>query len=328
MEFRFTTDQQDIIEAAKAFFDGEHSIEYMRSLLEGKSVESLWQACAELGLFSIMVSDKHDGMGQDLATMAGIAEAAGYVGFCENFVETAGVIVPMLESMEEYEILSKVITGEVKIGILSPQLLGNTDADKCDYFIKTTNDNHELVKKHNVTIDSMNSVDPLQNLFKVKTLGDTPQSCPECELRGAVLNAAQLCGLAQRMIDLSVEYAKERQQFGKAIGSFQAIKHQLATVYTQVEFTRPMIHLAALQGGHAVHQAQIAAIDTAMMAGEIAIQIHGAMGYTFEAALHLFMKKAWWLCGEWGDRNYHMKQLEQNVFADDTILGPSTSFRI
>jgi len=128
------------------------------------------------------------------------------------------------------------------------------------------------------------------------------------------------------MVDMSVDYAKDRQQFGKPIGSFQAIKHHLATVHTQIEFTRPMVQLAAIQGGRAVHTAKIAAIDTAMLAAETAIQVHGGMGYTFEVDLHLFMKRAWALCGEWGDRNYHMKKLEDMILDRDAELGPGTSF--
>ena len=145
-------------------------------------------------------------------------------------------------------------------------------------------------------------------------------------INGAVLTAAQLIGLSQRMVDMSVDYAKDRHQFGKPIGSFQAIKHHLATVYTQIEFTRPMVHLAAIKGGRAVHAAKVAAIDTAMLAAETAIQVHGGMGYTYEVDLHLFMKRAWALCGEWGDRNYHMKKLEQLVLDGKEPLGPGTTF--
>ena len=87
-----------------------------------------------------------------------------------------------------------------------------------------------------------------------------------------------------------------------------------------------MVHLAAIQGGRAVHTAKVAAIDTAMLAAETAIQVHGGMGYTFEVDLHLFMKRAWALCGEWGDRNYHMKKLEEMVLEGDEPLGAGTTF--
>ena len=128
------------------------------------------------------------------------------------------------------------------------------------------------------------------------------------------------------MLDMSVDYARDRHQFGKPIGSFQAVKHQLANVHTQIEFTRPIIHLAAIKGGAAVHNAKVAAIDTAMLAAETAIQVHGGMGYTYEVDLHLFMKRAWALCGEWGDRNYHLKKLEDYVLNGEAQLAPGQTF--
>ena len=170
----------------------------------------------------------------------------------------------------------------------------------------------------------MSSIDPLRNLVKGK--GGNDKNIDSVNFYGAVLTAAQLIGLSKRMLDMSVDYAKDRHQFGKPIGSFQAVKHQLANVHTQIEFTRPIIHLAAIKGGMAVHNAKVAAIDTAMLAAETAIQVHGGMGYTFEVDLHLFMKRAWALCGEWGDRNYHMKKLEDYILEGDAELGPGHTF--
>jgi alkylation response protein AidB-like acyl-CoA dehydrogenase len=63
-----------------------------------------------------------------------------------------------------------------------------------------------------------------------------------------------------------------------------------------------------------------------MLAAETAIQVHGGMGYTFEVSLHMFMKRAWALCGEWGDRNHHINILETMILADDAELGPGTTF--
>ena len=63
-----------------------------------------------------------------------------------------------------------------------------------------------------------------------------------------------------------------------------------------------------------------------MLAAETAIQVHGGMGYTFEVDLHLFMKRAWALCGEWGDRNHHMKHLENTLLNGDASIGAGTTF--
>lgn len=297
MDFRFTEEQQDLIDAAKAFFDGECTVERMRAMAAGEEVAELWPQLGELGLLGLMVPESSDGLEQPLVVMAGIAEAAGYAGLPEAYVEVAGITVPHANAEELSGFIRRATRSDLR-----PYIDASLDADG----------------------QAVTSIDPLRNL--VKPGGDNDENIASVNLHGAVLSAAQLIGLSQRMVDMSVEYAKDRQQFGKAIGTFQAIKHQLANVYTQIEFTRPIIHLAAIKGGAAVHNAKVAAIDTAMLAAETAIQVHGGMGYTFEVDLHLFMKRAWALCGEWGDRNYHMKKLEEYILDGDAELGPGQTF--
>ncbi|NNE56569.1 MAG: hypothetical protein HKN36_00525 [Hellea sp.] len=297
MDFRFTENQQDLIDAAKAFFIGENTAERMRKIAAGETVDNLWPQFAELGLLGLMAPESAGGLEQPLVVMAGVAEAAGYAGLPEPCLEIAGVSVPHANEEE--------LSGQITRAMRS-ELRPHIDSSLAD--------SGEVVM----------SIDPLRKLVKADSGND--QNIDSINHHGAVLSAAQLVGLSQRMVDMSVEYAKDRHQFGKPIGSFQAIKHHLATVYTQIEFTRPMVHLAAIKGGRAVHTAKVAAIDTAMMAAETAIQVHGGMGYTFEVDLHLFMKRAWSLCGEWGDRNYHMKKLEELVLEGDEPLGPGTTF--
>lgn len=323
MDFRYTEEQQELISAAAGFFDGEHTAERMRSILNGDDVPPLWPQFAELGLLGVLADEAGGGLGQDLSVMAAMAEAAGYAGLAEPFVETAGLAVPLLERLGESEILSAVIAGTQMVGIISPSLIGVHDADKYDYFILVNEAGPKLVGKDKVELHPLKSIDPLRRLFKVTPSG---KSDPQIDEQGAVLNAAQLCGLSRRLVDLSVEYAKVREQFGQPIGAFQAIKHHLATVHTQNEFTRPMVYLAAAQGGRAVCQAKISAIDTAMLAAETAIQVHGGMGYTYEVNLHMFMKRIWALSGEWGDRSYHMNKLDALIMDDTAALGPGTTF--
>ncbi|NNC36075.1 MAG: acyl-CoA/acyl-ACP dehydrogenase [Hyphomonadaceae bacterium] len=323
MDFRYTQDQQDLIDAAKAVFDGENTLERMRLIVANEKVDDLWPQFSELGLLGIMAPESVGGLEQDLSVMAGIAEAAGYVALPESLVELAGISVPLLNAMGETGKIKQVLAGDLAVGVLSPLLSNNNQAVHCDLFIRTTRDGGEPVSVPKVKFETRQSIDPLRGLSSATQPGEHNSFV---EHHGAVLTAAQLVGLSKRMVDMSVEYAKERHQFGKPIGSFQAIKHHLATVHAQIEFTRPMVQLAALQSGRAVHTAKIAAVDTAMLAAETAIQVHGGMGYTYEVDLHLFMKRAWALCGEWGDRNYHMKQLEDLILDGEAELGPGTSF--
>lgn len=298
MDFRFTDDQQDLIDAAKAVFDGENTVERLRAMASGQEVADLWLQFAELGLLGVMANESVGGLDQPLVVMAAIAEAAGYAGLPEPLVEVAGFSIPHLDKTDKLA----VISGKLKFGVKS-RLRPYVSAD---FFEGPT----------------VNSIDPLRKLVKAED-GETSDLVA---YQGFVLTAAQLIGLSKRMLDMSVEYAEDRHQFGQAIGSFQAVKHQLANVHTQIEFTRPIIQLAAIKGGAAVHNAKVSAIDTAMLAAETAIQVHGGMGYTYEVDLHLFMKRAWALCGEWGDRNYHMKKLEDRILNGDAELGPGHTF--
>lgn len=324
MDFRFTQDQQDLIDAAKAVFDGENTVERMRAMAAGKPTDSLWPQLAELGLLGIMAAEDSGGLAQSLAVMAAIAEAAGYAGLPEPYCETAGIAVPLLQTAGAPE-LADLLSGAKRFCIASLGTPYAQNVDRCDGFIRTRKDGIDVLNRQGVVVHKPKSIDPLRDLFKIINKGNVIARNALADFHGAVLTAAQLVGLSQRMLDMSVDYTKAREQFGKPIGSFQAIKHHLASLHTQIEFTRPVVHLAAIKGGHAVHTAKVAAIDTAMLAAETAIQIHGGMGYTFEVDLHFFMKRAWALCGEWGDRNYHMKCLEALVLDGDAPLGPGTT---
>jgi len=140
-------------------------------------------------------------------------------------------------------------------------------------------------------------------------------------------------GLAQRILDLSVDYVAQRKQFGKPIGSFQAVKHHLADVASKIEFAKPVLYRAAhaLARGERnvdvyVSQARLACCDASWLAARHGIQVHGAMGYTWEVDLQMFMKRAWSLDPSWGDRATHKSRVAAYVFSDEARLGPGATF--
>ncbi len=132
--------------------------------------------------------------------------------------------------------------------------------------------------------------------------------------------AAQLCGLADTMIGMTVDYAGERRQFGVPIGSFQAVKHHLADARTALEFARPLVYRAAASmamhdpdaGLHA-GMAKAAASDAASVAARAALQCHGAIGYTTEHDLHFFMKRTWALAATWGGARWHRARIADTL---------------
>ncbi len=121
------------------------------------------------------------------------------------------------------------------------------------------------------------------------------------------------------MLERTVEYAKEREQFGKPIGSFQAVKHHLATVALRLEYARPVVDRGAytlVHGGDTRRDSSMAmafAAEAAHLAGRTVLQVHGAIGYTVEYDLHLWMKRVWALESAWGDAAFHREQVARRV---------------
>jgi alkylation response protein AidB-like acyl-CoA dehydrogenase len=136
------------------------------------------------------------------------------------------------------------------------------------------------------------------------------------------------------MLDLSVQYTSERQQFGKPIGSFQAVKHLMSNVAVRLEYARAPVYRAAyaLAEGLAsasdnTSHAKLAACEAANLAAKNCVQVHGAMGYTWEVDLHIFMKKAWALANTWGDAGFHKQRIAQTLFSKGAARGAGNTFQ-
>ena len=138
--------------------------------------------------------------------------------------------------------------------------------------------------------------------------------------RAALGTAAQLVGLSRRMLDMAVQYAKDREQFGKPIGAQQAIKHRLANALIEQEFARPTVYRAgwsmatcAQDADIDVSVAKIYAGQAARFVAKEALQVHGAIGYTIECDLHMWMKRAWALAAAHGDAAYHRERVGRRI---------------
>jgi alkylation response protein AidB-like acyl-CoA dehydrogenase len=134
------------------------------------------------------------------------------------------------------------------------------------------------------------------------------------EATATVAAAAQLVGLGQRMLDMTVGYVKERKQFGVPVGSFQAVKHHLANAHKELAFARPPVWRAAstLEPLH-VSMAKAMASDAASFAGRQALQCHGAIGYTVEYDLHRYLKQTWVLARSFGDAAWHRDRIAKEL---------------
>ncbi|MEW4467439.1 acyl-CoA dehydrogenase [Parasphingorhabdus sp. JC815] len=311
MDFRLSEDQLILTEGVRDFLSGTHGPDVLRRLDEQDNRDdSIWQGLTEMGLPGLLVPEDQGGLGLSLLDAALIAKECGRAALAEPLVDTAFVGVPWLIRRGERDMLGDIAAG-----------------------------NHKVALAHTINgwvADGNAGGEPLQSVDSMRNLSSLPADASDDETLlnfGALMSAAQLLGLAEAMLDQTVEYAKIRNQFGQPIGAFQAVKHHLATARVKTEFAAPVVWRAAQamddessNAAIAISHAKIAAGDTAWAVSETAIQIHGAMGYTYEVDLHFWMKRSWALAGAWGDRAFHLRRIDDAVIGGGMPIGPQHTF--
>jgi len=309
MDFRFSDDQLTLTESVRDYLSGTHGPEVLRRLDEqGNRDPAIWQGLVEMGLTGLLVPEEHGGLGLGLVEAALIAAECGRACLAEPLVDTAFVAVPWLVHQGDTDGLQAIAQGTRTVPL--PHVLNPWVADGEG--------------------QPLQSVDPLRNLAMFSASGPADEHLLNL---GALMSAAQLLGLADAMLHQATEYAKIRTQFGQPVGAFQGLKHQLASCAVAIEFAKPVVWRAAqaLQDGVAsaaahVSHAKLAAGDAAIQTAETAIQVHGAMGYTYEVDLHFWMKRSWALCGAWGDRAFHVRRIDEAVLGGSLPIGPEHTF--
>jgi alkylation response protein AidB-like acyl-CoA dehydrogenase len=308
MDMLLTEDQLALAETVRDYLAGTHGPEVLRRLdAEGNRDPAIWQGLVDMGLTGLLVPEAQGGLGMGLVDAALIAAECGRACLAEPLVDTAFVGVPWLLAQGKLDQLPDVAAGRVTLPLAHAINPWVADGEGV----------------------ALKSVDPMRNL----SASANDNADPHLLNLGALMSAAQLVGLADAMLHLAVEYAKIRTQFGQPIGAFQAIKHQLATCAVAIEFAKPVVWQAAQalqdrRASAAVHvsHAKVAATDAAMLTAETAIQVHGAMGYTYEVDLHFWMKRSWALSGAWGTRAFHLKRVDAAVLGGTLAIGPEHTF--
>lgn len=343
MDFTFSEDQLLFQESVRDFLVNEITTGKIRELWDTESGRSdaLWNQLAELGLTGMTVPTEHGGLGMTALDFVLLAQECGYVALPEPLVHVALVAVPLLESIGgelAAQWLPRLASGEARVVVGLEQNGLVEDAHVADLLLLQKGDAIHALTPDQVQLRYNESVDPSRKLFAVEfevsnPVGTDAAAIVACLNRGALGHAAQALGLAQRMIDLSVQYTSERQQFGKAIGTFQAVKHHMANIAVRLEYARAPVARAAyaLTEGLStanvnVSHAKLVACEAASLAAKNCIQVHGAMGYTWEVDLHIFMKKAWALANSNGDAGFHKQRVAQFILADNAPLGAGSTF--
>jgi alkylation response protein AidB-like acyl-CoA dehydrogenase len=306
------------------------------------TVPAAWSALAEMGVLGICVAEEHGGLGMTDEDLVPLLVEAGRAGLPEPLSSTAGVAAGVLGRFAPRgtaaEWLPRVAAGEVRVGVgFGPDADAGgaplvAQASACDAFCLFDRGEAHLVPAGSVELQGVESVDGARHLARV-TWDPSPatllvggdggfRATNDAFDRAALGAAALLVGLSRRMLDMTVAYASERKQFGVPIGSFQAVKHQLADASLAVEFAEPLVMRAAhsLAGDDpetSVHvsMAKGKASTAAVGAARTALQVHGAIGYTVEFDLHLYMKRSWALAARYGDAAFHRRRVRNGVLA-------------
>lgn len=349
MDFTFTEDQLLFQESVRDFLVNEVTPERIRELWEtetGRSDE-LWGQLAELGLTGMTVPEEFGGLGMTELDFVLLAQECGYVALPEPLVNTVLVAVPTLINSDNQDVknywLPKIAEGSARVAVGLDANLLVEDAHVADLLILEKAGALYAVEKANAQIEYNQSVDLSRKLYQVSfnesqaavlAEGDAAKALISGALnRGALGCAAQALGLTQRMIDISVQYTADRQQFGVAIGTFQAVKHRMANVAVPLEYSKAAVARAAYAITHNletvdenVSHAKSMACEASLVGAKNSIQVHGAMGYTWEVDLHIFMKKAWALDKTWGDNAFHKARVADVIFAKDAAIGAGNTF--
>jgi alkylation response protein AidB-like acyl-CoA dehydrogenase len=350
MDFTFDEQQIAFRDAVRKFLMVEASPELLGEIWETKSGRSaeLRSKIADQGLTALSVPEEFGGIGLGDLDWVLMLQELGYYAIPDSLSDTAYLAVYLLNHLPadvalKREWLPKIAAGNVRIAVGHPVNPFVGDAELSDLLLLWHKDEVHALRPEQVKLSFNASIDNSRRLYKVDWKpSDATRICPVgigatlwtgLHHRAALSVAAQQLGLAQRMLDLGIDHSAQRKQFGKPIGSFQAVKHQLADVAVKVEFAKPVVFRAAnsLSQDHprqAVHvsQARLAAGEAALLAARKSLQVHGAMGYTWEADLQMFMKRAWALDSAWGDRAFHKTRIEKFILADNAPLGPSETF--
>ena len=349
MDFTFSDDQLTFREAISRFLMTEAAPEMLREIWEtdvGRSPD-LRNKIAEQGLTALSVPEAAGGLGMDDVAWSLMTQELGYYAIPDSLADTAYVACALIAGLpasvfKRGEWLAGIADGSLRVSVGHPVNPWVADAGHADLLLLAHDDEVHAVPRSQVDVHHLTSLDASRRLAQVCWQPSAATLVAEGQLgrtlwahtlsRGALSVAGQLLGLAQRMLDLSVDYTAQRKQFGKPIGSFQAVKHHLADVATQLEFAKPVLYRAAYalaQGQSTAHvwvsQARLACCEAAWLAARHGIQVHGAMGYTWEVDLQMFMKRAWALDNAWGDRALHKARVAAHVLSG-APLGPGHTF--
>jgi alkylation response protein AidB-like acyl-CoA dehydrogenase len=366
MQFGLSESQQMLKDNARKFFAGECPIDAVRRLMETDTAydAALWAKMTEQGYTGIIFPEEYGGVGLGKVELILLMEEAGRALLPGPFFSTvalAGAVIDTVATPEQKKkYLAPICSGEARstvafleasaswdptdarIAVAKGRLTGEKlfvpDAAVANYIIVVARGGVFAVdaRAPGISIKPMEGMDLTRKLYSVRfnntpaeRLGNAAGLARGLDVATAAL-VAEMVGGMQRTLDKTVEYAKMRKQFGKPIGSFQAVQHQCADMYLETESARSAAYYAAWaleenapDAAVAVSIAKMYASDACRAVGNRGIQIHGGMGFTWESDLHLYYRRAKVSETAFGDATFHRERIARLVIDAGAVSAKS-----
>ena len=307
MRFELDEQQRDFAASIDAALGGADLPGAVRAWSAGDVApgRKVWEQLANLGVTALAVPERFDGIEAHPVDLVVALERLGRWCVPGPVAESIAV-APVL--LAEDERSAELASGELIATVaLPPHMPRAVDTDAAGLVLLATDDGVTEA----VPDDRHESVDPSRRLYDVTATGEAWQADVKRAYEfGALATAAQLVGAAEALRDAAVDYAKQRSQFGRVIGSYQAIKHKLADVHIAIELARPLVYGAALTlEARDVSAAKAAASEAGLLAARAALQTHGAIGFTQEHDLSLWLLRVQALRSAWGTPEEHRRRV-------------------
>jgi alkylation response protein AidB-like acyl-CoA dehydrogenase len=320
MHFDLTEDQKEIKRVAHELLAERSPMARVREAAEaGEYRPELWQEIVELGWPGIAVAEEHGGQGLGAVELAVLAEELGYACAATPFLPTAvaaSVIQACGSDDQRSRWLPGLGSGELTAGVGSAELAA--DAAGAAVVVLLDGDEARLVETPEA--ETITAIDSTRRYASVGGEGEPLGPGAAERVRAAL--AAEVVGLCQRALDMTLAYVKDRKQFGVPVGSFQAVSHRCAQMLLHTESARSTAYFAAWAADadperlpEAAALAAAAAADAGREVTASAIQAHGGIGFTWEADVHWLYKRAQLDTALLGGARRHRQALARMVAA-------------
>ncbi|MET9879680.1 acyl-CoA dehydrogenase family protein [Actinacidiphila glaucinigra] len=311
MRFLPTAEQADFVRTLDRMLAAAGTPETARAWAAGEhgGGRRLWTRLADAGLFALAVPEAYDGFGPRPVELAlAFVELGRHAvpGPVAETVAAAALLDALPDPGPAEEWLPRVAAGRALLGLAAPEGGRALDADAADGVLLVSGERLLLAREHGPVEACLDPVRrlalPREDTAAVLATGPAvTAAAARAADRATLVTAAQALGVGLALLARTVEHVRRRHQFGVPVGSFQAVKHRLADTLIALEFARPLLHGAAVtSAGADVAAAKAACGEAAYRAARTALQLHGALGYTAEYDLSLWLTKARALRSAWG----------------------------